>query len=84
MDVELGEVVLAGEDASAKQIVDGRVGVATGYEDALVGDAIVIVPEHGYAVGGVLAAQADHFGRRPGAQVLKTDQANAHDCLARL
>ena len=81
-DLEVREVVFAGKDPAAGEVVRQRAGVAAGDEDAFALVAVGIGPQDGDPVGGVLAGDAGPGRSAAGADAFEADQADAGDGVA--
>ena len=71
--------MFAGKDAAAHQVIDLGASIPARDEDAFAGHALLVVPQHGDAVGGVLAVYADERWQDFWPDVFKPDQADAGD-----
>jgi hypothetical protein len=81
-DMKFASVVDAGEDSSAGQTTEHRIGVTAENENAFAGFALRGGPFDGDAMGGVLAGKTEDFRDAGGAHVLETDQAESRDGVA--
>lgn len=73
------EMVDAWKEAPSGEGVEAGVGVATGDKDSCAWIAVFVLPFHRDAMSGVLAGDAEDFGKSLRADFLQADQADPHD-----
>ena len=80
-DSEICEVMLAGKEASAREMVEPGACVSAWDKHTLAGLAGRLIPEDGDTVGGVLTGDTEEARKPPGPNLLQPDKTDASDSI---